>query len=152
LSAIAERLATIRARIERAAKSVNRDPSRVKLLAVSKTHGADRVREAAAVGQKFEGVAKAHAIELFHELDRIARRAAAETVKESFVRGDDERRVLVVVERTFPDQVFRSVLLELDPARAHECGQVHGPFQPVDLFIRDSGHGGLLLKKASSST
>ncbi len=50
MSALAERLATIRARIERAAKSVNRDPSRVKLLAVSKTHGAGRVCEAVAAG------------------------------------------------------------------------------------------------------
>jgi pyridoxal phosphate enzyme (YggS family) len=50
MSAIAERLVSIRARIERAARSVGRDPGRVKLLAVSKTQSAERVLEAVAAG------------------------------------------------------------------------------------------------------
>jgi len=50
MSEIAARLASVRARIERAAKSVGRDPGQVKLLAVSKTQSPERVLEAAAAG------------------------------------------------------------------------------------------------------
>jgi len=50
MSSIANRLVEIRARIERAAQSVGRDPSRVKLLAVSKTQSAERVLEAVDAG------------------------------------------------------------------------------------------------------
>ena len=45
------RLADVRDRIARAAARAGRDPSSVKLLAVSKTFGADAVRAAAAEGQ-----------------------------------------------------------------------------------------------------
>ena len=45
------RLADVRDRIARAAARVGRDPSHIRLLAVSKTFGADAVREAAAEGQ-----------------------------------------------------------------------------------------------------
>ena len=55
MNAIAERLATIRARMERAARSVNREAAHVKLLAVSKTQSAERVREAAAIGLRAFG-------------------------------------------------------------------------------------------------
>ncbi len=48
---IQSRLADVRDRIARAAARAGRDPSRIKLLAVSKTFGADAVREAAAAGQ-----------------------------------------------------------------------------------------------------
>jgi pyridoxal phosphate enzyme (YggS family) len=52
LSAIADRLAGIRARIDAAARSAGRDPSSVRLVAVSKTFPIDAVREAYAVGQR----------------------------------------------------------------------------------------------------
>ena len=42
---------TVRARIDHAARASGRDPVAVSLLAVSKTFGPDRVREAAAAGQ-----------------------------------------------------------------------------------------------------
>ena len=45
------RLADVRDRIARAAARAGRDPSRIRLLAVSKTFGADAVRAAAAEGQ-----------------------------------------------------------------------------------------------------
>ena len=48
---IKSRLADVRDRIARAADRARRDPSRIKLLAVSKTFGADAVREAAVAGQ-----------------------------------------------------------------------------------------------------
>ncbi len=52
MSAIAEALAEVRSRIERAAKSASRDPNSVRLVAVSKTKPAAAVREAYAAGQR----------------------------------------------------------------------------------------------------
>jgi hypothetical protein len=48
---IAARLAEVREHIATAAARAGRDPSRIKLIAVSKTFGADVVRDAAAAGQ-----------------------------------------------------------------------------------------------------
>ena len=45
------RLQIVRARIERAARASGREPGGITLLAVSKTFGADRVRQALAAGQ-----------------------------------------------------------------------------------------------------
>jgi pyridoxal phosphate enzyme (YggS family) len=49
------RLAGIRARIERAAREVGRDPAAVELIAVSKTFDADAIRPAIAAGQRHFG-------------------------------------------------------------------------------------------------
>ena len=51
----AEHLADVRGRIAAAARAAGRDPAGVTLVAVSKTHGADRVRELLAVGQRVFG-------------------------------------------------------------------------------------------------
>jgi len=45
------RLRQVRERIERAARAVRRDPAEITLIAVSKTFGADQVREAIEAGQ-----------------------------------------------------------------------------------------------------
>jgi len=50
MSRIAQNLANISQRIEDAAKSVGRDPSEVAILAVSKTHSVEKIREAYAAG------------------------------------------------------------------------------------------------------
>jgi pyridoxal phosphate enzyme (YggS family) len=55
MATIAENLQAVRARIGRAARTAGRDASAVTLLAVSKTHAADAVREARAAGQKAFG-------------------------------------------------------------------------------------------------
>jgi pyridoxal phosphate enzyme (YggS family) len=49
---IADRLAEVRARIDAAARSAGRDPSSVRLIAVSKTVPLDRILEAHAAGQR----------------------------------------------------------------------------------------------------
>ena len=49
---VAERLEHIRTRIAAAAKSVRRDPSSIRLIAVSKTFPIDAIREAYAAGQR----------------------------------------------------------------------------------------------------
>jgi len=65
-SAIAASLAAVRSRLERAAARSGRDPSSIRLVAVSKTFGPDHVRAAFAAGQRDfgenrvqEGLAKA---------------------------------------------------------------------------------------------
>ncbi len=52
MSSIASRLAGIRERIAAAARSAGRDPSSVRLVAVSKTFPIDSIREAFAAGQR----------------------------------------------------------------------------------------------------
>ena len=52
MSSIADRLAGIRERIGAAARSAGRDPSSVRLIAVSKTFPIDALREAYAAGQR----------------------------------------------------------------------------------------------------
>ena len=52
---IAEALAEVRARIDRAARACGRDPSGVKLVAVSKTKPLEAIREAYAAGQRAFG-------------------------------------------------------------------------------------------------
>ncbi|MBV9539211.1 MAG: alanine racemase, partial [Acidisphaera sp.] len=52
---IADNLRAVRARIAAAARLAGRSPEHVTLVAVSKTHGADRVRAALAAGQTVFG-------------------------------------------------------------------------------------------------
>lgn len=52
MSSVADRLAGIRERIAAAARSAGRDPSSVRLVAVSKTFPIDAIREAYAAGQR----------------------------------------------------------------------------------------------------
>jgi len=50
-----DRLADVKGRIDAAARAAGRAPTDTTLVAVSKTHGADRVRELLAVGQRVFG-------------------------------------------------------------------------------------------------
>jgi len=52
---IPERLAEIKTRIEAAARAAGRDPASVRLMAVTKTHGAETVAAALAAGQRLFG-------------------------------------------------------------------------------------------------
>src|SRR5437762_5987961 len=51
----ADRLVEVRQRIAAAARAAGRDPASVTLVAVSKTHGAERVRELLEAGQRVFG-------------------------------------------------------------------------------------------------
>jgi pyridoxal phosphate enzyme (YggS family) len=55
MTAGADRLAEVRQHIAAAARAAGRDPAAVTLVAVSKTHGADRVRELVDGGQRVFG-------------------------------------------------------------------------------------------------
>ena len=52
---IAENIAAVRERIERAARRCGRRPEEIALMAVSKTHPAERIREAYAAGLRLFG-------------------------------------------------------------------------------------------------
>lgn len=52
MSTIAERLAAVQGRIARACERVGRDPAGARVVAVSKVHGPDAIREAYAAGQR----------------------------------------------------------------------------------------------------
>jgi pyridoxal phosphate enzyme (YggS family) len=52
---VAENLAVVRGRIDRACRAVGRDPGEVRLLPVSKTHGVDAIAEAYAAGARVFG-------------------------------------------------------------------------------------------------
>jgi pyridoxal phosphate enzyme (YggS family) len=66
----AERLAVVHARIADAARRVDRDPTSIRLVAVSKTQPVDAVREAVAAGQMLFGENRAQ--ELVQKADAVA--------------------------------------------------------------------------------
>ena len=70
MSTIADRLAGVRGRIDAAARSAGRDPSSIRLVAVSKTFSADHVRAAADAGQIDFGENKVQ--EAIDKMDRTA--------------------------------------------------------------------------------
>ncbi len=70
MSAIAGRLGEVRARIERAAQAAGRAPETVRLVAVSKFHPAEAIREAYAAGQRAFG--ESYAQELAKKAEELA--------------------------------------------------------------------------------
>jgi len=67
---VAEGLASVRDRIDRAARAASRDPADVRLVAVSKTMPADAIREAYAAGQRDFG--ENYAQELVQKAEELA--------------------------------------------------------------------------------
>ncbi len=91
--------------------------------------------------EQLEGVAEAHAVELLHELDRVARRAAGHAMIKPFGRADDEvGAVVVVVERAPAHEVLAAVFAKLDAARADESEQVGVAFHAGDVVVGDPRH------------
>ena len=70
MSAIPDRLAEVRRGLEEAARSAGRDPSQVTLVAVSKKHPADAIRQAYAAGQRDFG--ENYAQELVEKQQQLA--------------------------------------------------------------------------------
>lgn len=60
---VAEGLSAVRARIARAAQAAGRDPAAVRLIAVSKRHSAEAIREAFDAGQRVFGESYAQELE-----------------------------------------------------------------------------------------
>src|SRR4051812_1877246 len=76
MAAIADNLQAVKKRIEGAALAAGRNPSAVTLLAVSKTHAAARVQEAAAAGQRAFG--ENYVQEALQKMDALSGRKGLE--------------------------------------------------------------------------
>lgn len=109
-SGFAERLQAVTARIRSACARVGRDPSGVRLVAVSKTHGPDRIREAAECGVTVFGESKVQEAQAkipqcpgnlsWHFVGHLQRNKAAAAV-ELFdcLHAVDSARLLETLER-----------------------------------------------------
>jgi PLP dependent protein len=149
---VAERLAQVHARIERAAQASGRSPGEVKLIAVSKTKSAEVIREAYASGQRAFGEnyaqelsAKAEALADLAELEwhfighlqtnkaRVAARFAhvVHTIDSAALVRELGKRA--ARERTSP----LAVLIEVNiGGEAQKAGASPGEIEEVMLAVR----------------
>src|SRR5918998_1945529 len=128
MSRLEQNLAAVRARIDAAARAAGRDPSSVRLLAVSKTWPADAVRALAALGQADFGENRAQelaakAAELadlplrWHFIGQLQRNKAAAVARLDAVVHSVDRPALVGLldrvgqETSRPVEVFVQVHL-----------------------------------------
>ena len=96
------------------------------------------------VAQQFGGVTETHAASLHHPVDdRASGLAGAETVPEIGFRADDQRRLVIVVERAQAQQV-RAVPLQFDALRFHQPLQGNLPLHALDVLVGNPRHPGLL--------
>jgi len=147
MSEVAKRLAEIRARIERAAALVGRDPSAVKLLAVSKTQSAERVLEAVAAGQLAFGENR---VQEAGEKIPAVRAACATPLEWHLIGGLQRNKARRAVELC---DVIQSVdrpelLLALDKAAA-ELGRRPRIFLQVNID-REQQKGGCMPSTAAA--
>jgi pyridoxal phosphate enzyme (YggS family) len=91
------RLQQVHARIERAARAAGRDPQAVALVAVSKTFGADRIREALAAGQHRFG--ENYLQEAVAKIDEIARTHAQKRPEWHFIGPIQSNKTRELAER-----------------------------------------------------
>jgi hypothetical protein len=91
------RLQQVHARIEKAARAAGRDPQHITLVAVSKTFGADRIREALAVGQHRFG--ENYLQEAIAKIDEVARTEGRHPVEWHFVGPIQSNKTRELAER-----------------------------------------------------
>jgi pyridoxal phosphate enzyme (YggS family) len=91
------RLQRVRDRIERAARAAGRDPRQVALVAVSKTFGADHIRQALAAGQHRFG--ENYLQEAVAKIDEVARTESGHAVEWHFVGPIQSNKTRELAER-----------------------------------------------------
>jgi len=91
------RLQRVRDRIERAARAAGRDPRQVALVAVSKTFGADHIRQALAAGQHRFG--ENYLQEAVAKIDEVARTESGHGVEWHFVGPIQSNKTRELAER-----------------------------------------------------
>jgi pyridoxal phosphate enzyme (YggS family) len=105
---LAQRVADVRERISRAAASVGRDPSEVRIVAVTKTHPSQVARSAVAVGLEDLGenrvdelLAKCSSVEArWHLVGRLQSNKAREVIgRAALIHSVDRRSLLDVIDR-----------------------------------------------------
>lgn len=126
------RISEVRGRIARAAESVGRDPSQVRLVAVTKTHPIDVVRSAAAAGLHDLGenrvdelVAKSAEVAVrWHLVGRLQRNKVRDVVgRASLIHSVDRPQLADAIGRhAAADERVQDVLIQVnvgdDPAKA----------------------------------
>ncbi len=101
------------------------------------------------LAQQFYGMAEADALGVHYPGDYVASLVARpEAVPEILFRADHQARLMVIVERTQPEQV-RAVAFELDASRFGESLQRDLLLQPLDHFIRDASHSKTSSKRST---
>src|ERR1700757_907563 len=91
------RLQQVRGRIERAAHAAGRDPQQITLVAVSKTFGADRIREALAAGQHRFG--ENYLQEAVVKIDEVERAEGRHPVEWHFIGPIQSNKTRELAER-----------------------------------------------------
>src|SRR5207237_7897425 len=84
--------------------------------------------------------AEAHSFALHHPIDhRSAAAACAQAVPQVLSGRDDQRGLVVGLERAETDEV-RALLAQLDAATAYQGGEIDLALQSIDLLVRDARH------------
>jgi len=91
------RLQRVRDRIERAARAAGRDPQTIALVAVSKTFGADRIRQAVAAGQRRFG--ENYVQEALAKIAEVARTEPVQTAEWHFIGPIQSNKTRELAER-----------------------------------------------------
>jgi hypothetical protein len=91
------RLQRVHERIERAARAAGRDPRQITLVAISKTFGADRIRQALAAGQHRFG--ENYLQEAAGKMAEVARTAPGQAVEWHFVGPIQSNKTRELAER-----------------------------------------------------
>jgi hypothetical protein len=93
-----------------------------------------------ALSQELDGMAEAHAFRLHHPVDRGATGlTSAQAVPEVLGGRDHQRRFVVVVKRTQPEEIA-ALALELDSLCLGQGGDADF-LQPPDLLLSNPCHG-----------
>ncbi len=122
---IPERLAAVRARVERAARAAGRDPASVVLLAVSKTKPSEDVRAAFAAGQRRFG--ENYAQEL---VDKVEALADLGDIEWHFVGRLQTNKAKLVASRAAVVHAVDSERLAQELAKRAE-----GRARPLDVLV-----------------
>jgi pyridoxal phosphate enzyme (YggS family) len=91
------RLQRVRDRIERAARAAGRDPQTIALVAVSKTFGAERIRQAVAAGQRRFG--ENYVQEALAKIAEVARTEPVQTAEWHFIGPIQSNKTRELAER-----------------------------------------------------
>ena len=121
MSTVRERLDEVRERIRKAAEAAGRDPGGVRLVAVSKTHPVEAIREAYAAGQRDFG--ENYAQELAHKAEALR---DLTDLRFRFIGGLQKNKAKLLV----PTGCAIETVASLDAAKA-----VHQRAQALDLNI-----------------
>jgi pyridoxal phosphate enzyme (YggS family) len=128
---LAERLASVRDRVRAAALTAGRDPGEVRLVAVSKTHPAETIREAYALGQRDFG--ENYAQELAHKAEALRDLA---DLRWRFIGGLQRNKAKLLV----PTGCAIETVASLDAARTvHERAAALGRRVEVMLQVNVVG-------------